>query len=102
VELFPELGETTIAYAWGGNVAFTRDQLPHAGVLDGVHYAAGYCGHGIAMATWLGEQIAKRLAGEAIENPFFNDRFHAIPLYRGSPWFLPALGAYYKVKDWLQ
>ncbi len=102
LRLFPALASTDIAYAWGGNVAFTRDQLPHAGVLDGAHYAAGYCGHGVAMATWLGEQIARRIAGEPIDNPFFDDHFKAIPLYRGEPWFLPLVGAYYKVKDWLQ
>jgi glycine/D-amino acid oxidase-like deaminating enzyme len=26
--------------------------------LDDVYYAGGYCGHGVAMATYLGEQIA--------------------------------------------
>ena len=31
-----------------------------------------------------------------------DDCFPAIPLYRGDPWFLPIVGAYYKVKDWLQ
>jgi hypothetical protein len=32
----------------------------------------------------------------------FDDRFAPIPLYRGTPWFLPMVGAYYMVKDWLQ
>jgi len=102
VGLFPDLAGTAIAYAWGGNVAFTRDQLPHAGMMESAYYAAGYCGHGIAMATYLGEQIARRMAGEPIENPLFDDSFRPIPLYRGNPWFLPLVGAYYTVKDWLQ
>jgi glycine/D-amino acid oxidase-like deaminating enzyme len=100
--IFPELAETSIDYAWGGNIAFTRDQLPHAGILDGAFYAAGYCGHGIAMATSLGEQIARRIGGEPIEHPLFDDRFPAIPLYAGRPWFLPLVGAYYQVRDWLE
>ncbi len=83
-------------------VAFTRDQLPHAGKLNGLYYAGGYCGHGIAMATSLGEAIARRIAGEAIEHPLFDDRFPAIPMYSGNPWFLPLVGAYYKVQDWLR
>ena len=91
-----------IDYAWSGLVAFTRDQMPRAGRLDGAYYAGGYCGHGVAMATHLGEQIARRMAGESIEHPLFDDRFAAIPLYRGTPWFLPLVGAYYQVKDWLQ
>ena len=100
--IFPELAGVRIDYAWGGNVAFTRDQMPRAGVLDGLYYAGGYCGHGIAMATHLGAQIARRIAGEPIEHPLFDDRFPAIPLYSGDPWFLPLVGAYYQVKDWLQ
>jgi len=91
-----------IDYAWGGNVAFTRDQMPRAGRLDGLYYAGGYCGHGIAMATHLGEQIARRIAGESIDHPLFDDHFPAIPMYSGNPWFLPLVGAYYQVKDWLQ
>jgi glycine/D-amino acid oxidase-like deaminating enzyme len=102
VSVFPDLAAVRLDYAWGGTVAFTRDQLPHAGVLDGVHYAAGYCGHGIAMATCLGEQIARRLAGEQVSSPFVDRDFPAIPIYDGRPWFLPLVGAYYQVKDWLQ
>ena len=100
--VFPELTATPIEYAWGGNVAFTRDQMPHAGRLEGAYYAGGYSGHGIAMATYLGQQIARRIAGEPIEHPLFNDRFAPIPMYSGNPWFLPLVGAYYQVKDWLQ
>jgi glycine/D-amino acid oxidase-like deaminating enzyme len=100
-DVFPELAGVRIDYAWGGNVAFTRDQMPRAGRLDGVHYAGGYCGHGVAMATYLGGQIARRIAGEPIDHPLFDDRFPAIPMYTGNPWFLPLVGAYYQVMDWL-
>ncbi|HKB09215.1 MAG TPA: FAD-binding oxidoreductase [Vicinamibacterales bacterium] len=102
VDVFPGLARAGIEYAWGGNVAFTRDQMPHAGLLDGMYYAGGYCGHGVAMATYLGEQIARRIAGEPIAHPFFDDAFEPIPMYSGTPWFLPLVGAYYQVKDWLQ
>ena len=100
--IFPGLAAARIDYAWGGNVAFTRDQMPRAGRLDDMYYAGGYCGHGVAMATYLGEQIARRMAGEPIEHPLFDDRFPAIPMYSGNPWFLPLVGAYYQVMDWLQ
>jgi glycine/D-amino acid oxidase-like deaminating enzyme len=99
--VFPELSGVGIDYAWGGNVAFTRDQMPRAGRLDALNYAGGYCGHGVAMATYLGEQIARRIGGEPIDHPLFDDRFPAIPMYSGNPWFLPLVGAYYQVKDWL-
>ena len=100
--VFPQLASARVEYAWGGNVAFTRDQLPHAGLIDGEYYAGGYCGHGIAMATSLGTLVARRLSGETIDHPLINDRFPAIPLYNGRPWFLPLVGAYYRIKDWLQ
>jgi glycine/D-amino acid oxidase-like deaminating enzyme len=100
--IFPALAGVDIDYAWGGNVAFTRDQMPRAGRLDDLNYAGGYCGHGVAMSTYLGEQIARRIAGEPIDHPLFDDGFPPIPLYSGNPWFLPLVGAYYQVKDWLQ
>ena len=98
---FPELDATPIDYAWSGRVAFTRDQMPHAGLLDGMFYAGGYSGHGIAMATYLGALIARRIAGERIDSPFFDDHFSPIPLYYGRPWFLPIVGLYYRWLDWI-
>jgi len=99
-DAFPELAAARIDYAWGGNVAFTRDQMPHAGLIDGMFYAGGYCGHGIAMATHLGDAIAARMAGGPAAHPLFDDRFPPIPLYTGRPWFLPLVGTYYKALDW--
>jgi glycine/D-amino acid oxidase-like deaminating enzyme len=99
--IFPALADVAIDYAWGGSIAFARDQMPRAGMVDGMHYAGGYGGHGVAMATYLGDQIARRIAGGRVENPLFDDRFAAIPLYSGSPWFLPIVGAYYRVRDLL-
>jgi glycine/D-amino acid oxidase-like deaminating enzyme len=100
--VYPQLASARIEYAWGGNVAFTRDQIPHAGRLGGAYYAGGYCGHGIALATSLGTLIGRRMGGEAIEHPLMDDRFAAIPFYDGRPWFLPLVGAYYGVRDWLE
>ena len=54
------------------------------------------------MATYLGEQIARRMGGGPAEHRLFDDRFAAIPLYFGRPWFLPFVGSCYKVLDWLQ
>jgi glycine/D-amino acid oxidase-like deaminating enzyme len=100
-DVFPELAATPIDYAWGGNVAFTRDQMPHAGQLGGAYYSAGYAGHGIAMATYLGGVMARRLAGETFDHPLLDGPFPAIPLYGGRPWFLPFVGAYYRFRDWI-
>lgn len=100
-EVFPALAGIPIEYAWSGKVACSLDHLPHAGQLDGVHYAMGYCGHGIAMATYLGTLMGQVLAGAAQMPDLGRERFRAIPLFNGFPWFLPLVGAYYRARDWL-
>jgi glycine/D-amino acid oxidase-like deaminating enzyme len=45
-DVFPELAQANIEYAWSGKVAYPMDHLPHAGRHDGLHYAMGYCGLG--------------------------------------------------------
>ena len=99
-KVFPELRGVRLTHAWTGNVAFTFDQLPHIGVQNGIHYAAGCQGSGVAMATWLGHNAALKIAGAA-NAPFALDalEFPTIPGYTGDPWFLPLVGGYYKLRD---
>jgi glycine/D-amino acid oxidase-like deaminating enzyme len=100
-EVFPELAGAIIEYAWSGKVAYPVDHLPHAGRLGGVHYAMGYCGHGVALATYLGNRMGQVLAGKGEIPDLGTSRFRAIPLYNGVPWFLPFVGGYYRARDWL-
>jgi glycine/D-amino acid oxidase-like deaminating enzyme len=100
VEAFPELRGIRITHAWTGNVAFTFDGLPHIGVQDGVHYAAGCQGSGVAMATWLGHNVALKIAGAANERFALDGLpFPTRPTYTGNPWFLPIVGSYYRLRD---
>jgi glycine/D-amino acid oxidase-like deaminating enzyme len=102
VRIFPQLRDVGIAYAWGGNVDFTFDMMPHAGTVGGLHYAMGYAGHGVALATYFGTQMGAALAGDNIEFPFEQPLPGApLGLYDGRPWFLPFAGAWYKLLDWL-
>lgn len=98
-EVFPELAGATIEYAWSGKVAYPVDHLPHAGRLGGVHYAMGYCGHGVALATYLGSRMGEVLAGVGEVPDLGTSRFRAIPFFNGVPWFLPLVGGYYRVRD---
>lgn len=100
VRVFPELAGVTVEYAWSGNVAFTLDQMPHMGTLDGALSAGGYCGHGVAMAIYVGTRAGQYLAdGRAL--PFLAALdFPVVPLYDGHPWFLPLAGAWYRLLDW--
>ena len=103
IKVFPQLRETKIEFAWGGTLDFCFDTMPHAGRSDGMYYALGYAGHGVAMATYLGTKIAEAISGGPSDIPFANIAFPGAPLglYNGKPWFLPFAGAYYKVLDWI-
>jgi glycine/D-amino acid oxidase-like deaminating enzyme len=101
IEVFPELANTRIEFAWGGTLGFTLDHMPHAGRRDGIAYAVGYGGHGVALASWLGDRIGQAMSGHADWPQLAGIPFPAVPLYRGRPWFLPLAGAYYAVKDWI-
>jgi glycine/D-amino acid oxidase-like deaminating enzyme len=102
IEVYPQLTNTKVEYAWGGTLGFSFDLLPHAGrTSDGLHYAMGCGGHGVALLTYLGACVAKRIAGEKVDNPLFTLPFPAAPLglYDGTPWFLPFAGLYYRLLD---
>jgi len=103
IEVYPQLRDTKLEYAWGGTLDFCFDTMPHAGQMDGIYFAAGYAGHGVAMATYLGAKIAEQIGGGRSDNPYEKIPFPGAPLglYGGWPWFLPFAGAYYKVLDWL-
>lgn len=102
LEVYPQLREVAIEYAWGGTLGFTFDLLPHAGATgDGLHYALGCGGHGVALLSYLGACVARRIAGQPVENPLFSLPFPTAPanLYNGNPWFLPLAGLYYRLLD---
>jgi glycine/D-amino acid oxidase-like deaminating enzyme len=98
-EIFPSLAGTGIDYCWGGLVDMTRDRLPHAGERDGLFYSTGYSGHGTQMSVMMGERMAAVMAGDAAANPWRGRAWRAIPGHLGPPWFLPALGLYFRLKD---
>lgn len=99
VETFPQLADVRIDYCWGGLVDMTQDRLPHAGERDGLFYSMGYSGHGTQMSVHMGERMAALMAGERDANPWRGRSWPAIPGHFGPPWFLPAVGLYYRLKD---
>jgi glycine/D-amino acid oxidase-like deaminating enzyme len=100
-KVYPELANVRIDYAWKGNVAFTFDLLPHLGRHEnGMHYAIGFCGHGVAMGSYLGAKIGAMIASdEAPAPPFASLPFPSRFFYRGTPWFLPIVGSWYRLLD---
>lgn len=100
VRLFPELSGTRISHSWVGFVAYTFDTLAHVGRHDGIHYAMGYCGSGVSMASYLGMRIGQQVLGLEEGRTAFDDLpFTTRPLYTGNPWFLRAFIAGYRLLD---
>lgn len=99
---WPQLKGVRITHSWSGFVAMTVDALPHMGQEDGLHYCTGCNGSGVAMMTYLGRQVARRIlqdgqsvsAYESFELPKV-----PVPFYSGNPWFLPIIGNYYRYLD---
>ena len=105
VEVYPQLKDVKIEYVWGGTLDFAFDMMTHVGETDGIYYSLGYAGHGVAMATYLGQTVAESiLKGNIKEHPFNLFPFPSVPLglYNGFPWFLPLAGAWHKLLDWIE
>lgn len=98
--IFPELKGVRISHSWGGTVAYSFDELAHTGVHEGIHYAMGYCGSGVSMASYLGMRTGRRVLDHPDGRTAFDDLpFPTRPLYDGQPWFLPAAVAWYRWRD---
>jgi glycine/D-amino acid oxidase-like deaminating enzyme len=103
IGVYPQLRDTPVEYVWGGTLDFAFDVMPHSGRIDGMHFAVGFAGHGVAAATWMGANLANWICGDPEDNPFSHIPFPSAPLglRSGNTWALPLAGAYYRVRDWL-
>ena len=100
IEIFPELEGIRLTHSWWGYTGYSFDFLPHLMIRDGVHYATAFCGSGVVWAPWLGRKAALTILGdEQGETVFARFAFKGRPLYAGKPWFLPAVIAWYGIKD---
>ena len=102
--VFPQLAGYEVEYAWGGTLDFAFDQMPHAGQLDGIYYTLGFAGHGVALGTHLGIRMADAiLDGKVRELPYNAYEFPKAPLglFNGKPWFLPLIGLWHRILDWM-
>lgn len=70
-DMFPVLKDIEATHFWNGWVCVPFDKSPHVNsVEDGtVHYALGYVGTGVALATYCGLLLAHRLVGDESLRP---------------------------------
>jgi glycine/D-amino acid oxidase-like deaminating enzyme len=52
-----------VAYRWGGPLAIPRDWMPSVGLADGMGWAGGYVGDGVAAANLAGRTLADLITG---------------------------------------
>jgi glycine/D-amino acid oxidase-like deaminating enzyme len=103
VGIFPDLKDAGISHVWTGNVAMTRSDLPGIGQHNGLWYALGCNGSGVALMPYLGHKLALKVLGHKDGETAFDDiPFTALPFYDGRPWFLPLMTQWYRMRDRLR
>jgi len=101
LHLFPQLHNTPITHSWSGLVAYAFDHVPHLGEHDGLHYAMGYCGSGVARASFFGTKLGHKMLGNEEEGRTAFDKlpFETVPLYTGNPWFMSPIIQWHRTLD---
>lgn len=90
-QLFPQLQGVKIDYAWGGTLGITTSRMPYfARVGPNVFTAAGYSGHGVALATLAGQIIAETIKGHSMRFDVLS-RVPVTPFPGGRLFSTPAL-----------
>ena len=98
--IFPSLAGTRASHAWTGNVAMTRSDLPAVGKREGLWYALGCNGSGVALMPYLGHKVALKVLGRDEGRTAFDDLpFTAVPFYDGTAWFRPLMTWWYRARD---
>ncbi len=99
--IFPELNDVKFTHSWTGKLGITFDLMPHIGQTNGIHYALGYGGHGLSIATYLGTEIGLRMTGQKNRSPYEEIPHQTMFFYKKNPWFLPFAAKWYQFLDWI-
>ncbi len=66
LEVFPQLKDVKLDYAWGGTLAITRKRMPYlTRPAPNMLSASGYSGHGVGTAVHAGQLMAQAIQGQA-------------------------------------
>ena len=103
-QVFPQLSCAAISHSWTGQLGLTFDLMPHIGRIaqgpgQGIFYAYGYGGHGVAAASLMGHQAGEILAGTGAPS-IFAEIDH--PHYFFAPYerlYLPLVSRWYRFLD---
>lgn len=66
LNVFPQLADVEIDYAWGGFIDITMNRAPDFGrVAPNVYYLQGFSGHGMVLTVLAGRILAEAITGQA-------------------------------------
>lgn len=102
VEIFPQLANKRVDYAWGGKIGIIINRVPAIGRLErNVFYLQGYSGHGVNFSHIAAEIVADAIVGETKRVEVFERIKHVrIPTNQWLGNQLLALGmSYYRLRD---
>lgn len=101
LEVFPELEGVQITHAWGGQIGYSNDEVPHIGqTSDGAWYILGFSGTGVSRSVYFGNKVALKLLGDANGRTAFDDLpFDVIPLRPLTRRMIPILEFWYRLRD---
>ncbi|WP_187972851.1 NAD(P)/FAD-dependent oxidoreductase [Aquibium microcysteis] len=105
--LWPGIGAVGWEYGWNGRLALTADHYPHVHRLGPAGFAClGYNGRGVAMATVMGQEVARMLAstlsGAAHVPAFPVSPIRPIALQPAWPMGVAPSLALAKARQWLR
>ncbi|HRA68940.1 MAG TPA: FAD-binding oxidoreductase [Caldilinea sp.] len=99
VEVFPQLAGVPVTHSWSGKLGLAFDLMPHVGRVRGVHYAYGYAGHGVSIASYLGKEVGEMLAGARTTNLFAQIDHARYPFTPYDQLYLPLVSAWFRLLD---
>jgi gamma-glutamylputrescine oxidase len=66
LNVFPQLADEEIDFAWGGMIDITMNRAPDFGRLEpNIYYLQGFSGHGMVLTGLGGKIVAETIAGQA-------------------------------------
>lgn len=99
LQVFPQLAGIQIAHTWTGKLGVAFDLMPHAGRSNGIHYAYGYAGHGVAIAGLLGKEVGEMIAGRRSSTPLAAIGHPRSRITRYDKLYLPLVSAWFRGLD---
>ena len=100
LEIWPQLAGYEITHSWTGKLGISFDRLPHAGQVNGIWFANGYCGHGLANGSYLGYEMGQVIAGVRESSLVMELDYPRYFFASLDKLFVPPVSLWFRFMDW--